>query len=187
MKIKAKIIIAGVLAGFIAFPAIALGGSFVSSLIQGKTVDQAIRILAEQMDALIGRVEVVETKQVEQEKNVLELQNIINQQKALIEQLQLSQKNNETQIIKNTECREKYEIFQEALKIWACTPGTKWWVAGQEEGTIDALMACLRNRISEKPWLEDPSGGSSEDGYIDKLDRLNVLNAQYKSAKVTCN
>jgi len=67
MKEKIKTILIGVLIGLIALPAITFGGSFVSSLIQGKTVEEAIQILAEQIDILIGRVEVVETKQAELE------------------------------------------------------------------------------------------------------------------------
>jgi hypothetical protein len=67
MKEKIKIILIGVLIGLIALPTITFGGSFVSSLIQGKTVEEAIQILAEQIDILIGRVEVVETKQAELE------------------------------------------------------------------------------------------------------------------------
>jgi len=67
VKEKIKHILIGILIGLIALPTITFGGSFVSSLIQGKTVEEAIQILAEQLDALIGRVEVVETKQVKQQ------------------------------------------------------------------------------------------------------------------------
>ena len=63
MKPKIKPILTGILIGIIAFPTITLGGTFVSSLIQGKTVEEAAQILAEQIDSLIGRVEVLETKQ----------------------------------------------------------------------------------------------------------------------------
>jgi len=73
MKEKIKKILLGVLIGFIAFPTITLGGTFVSSLIQGKTVEEAIQILAEQIDALIGRVEKIETTQTQQEQIISEL------------------------------------------------------------------------------------------------------------------
>ncbi len=102
---KTKIIIVGILVGFIAFPAIALGGSFVSSLIQGKTVEQAIQILVEQTDALIGRVEVVETKQGEQEEKTKEMQSTIDQQKTLIDQLQ-------SRISANKACSDMYRYFK---------------------------------------------------------------------------
>ena len=62
MKEKIKYIIIGLLVGFILFPTIALGGTFVSSLIQGKGVKEAINILAEQIDSLIGRVIALENK-----------------------------------------------------------------------------------------------------------------------------
>ncbi|MEO0118692.1 MAG: hypothetical protein ABIK66_06180, partial [candidate division WOR-3 bacterium] len=63
MKEKIKTILIGVLIGIIAFPTLTLGGTFVVSLIQGKSVEEAIQILAEQIDALIGRVEILEVKQ----------------------------------------------------------------------------------------------------------------------------
>lgn len=83
MKTYQKTLI-GVLVGIVAFPSIGLGGSFVVSLIHGKTPAEAVQILAEQLDSLIGRVEVVETKQTEQGQTVSELQSIIDQQEALI-------------------------------------------------------------------------------------------------------
>jgi len=58
---KAKYILVGILIGIIAFPTITLGGTFIVSLIQGKTVEEAVYILAEQIDLLIGRVEVLES------------------------------------------------------------------------------------------------------------------------------
>ena len=61
------------LIGFIAFPTITLGGTFVSSLIQGKTVEEAVHILAQQIDSLIGRVEVLETKQAETDVSIEDL------------------------------------------------------------------------------------------------------------------
>ena len=63
MKEKIKLIILGTLIGIIAFPTISLGGTFVSSLIQGKTVQEAVQILATQIDSLIGRVERIEEDQ----------------------------------------------------------------------------------------------------------------------------
>lgn len=56
--------------GFVAFPTITLGSTFVSSLIQGKSVPEAIQVLAEQIDNLLGRVAVLETKQTETTQNI---------------------------------------------------------------------------------------------------------------------
>lgn len=78
MKEKNKIILIGASIGLIAFPTITLGGTFVSSLIQGKTVEEAVQILAEQLDALIGRVETLENKQSEQQK-MIDRQNAYNE------------------------------------------------------------------------------------------------------------
>jgi len=74
MKAKLKSILGGILIGLIAFPTFTLGGTFVVSLIQGKSVKEAIQILAEQIDALIGRVEIIEIKQIKQEQTTQELQ-----------------------------------------------------------------------------------------------------------------
>jgi len=62
MKKQIKRIISGILIGIVAFPTITLGGTFVSSLIQGKTVEEAIQILVTQIDSLIGRVTTLETR-----------------------------------------------------------------------------------------------------------------------------
>ena len=62
-NMKTKQIVISVIVGLLAFPTITLGGTFVSSLIQGKTVDEAVQILATQLDSLIGRVEVLENQQ----------------------------------------------------------------------------------------------------------------------------
>lgn len=62
MKEKIKYVIVGLLIGFILFPTVTLGGTFVSSLIQGKSVPEAIEILTQQIESLIGRVTALETK-----------------------------------------------------------------------------------------------------------------------------
>jgi uncharacterized coiled-coil protein SlyX len=73
MKEKIKKTMLIIIIGILILPVVTLGGSFTVSLIQGKTVEEAIQILAEQIDVLTGRVEVVETKQSEQEKSIEEL------------------------------------------------------------------------------------------------------------------
>lgn len=83
MKEKIKNIFIGILIGLIAFPTFTLGGIFVVSLIQGKSVEEAVQILAEQIDVLIGRIEKGEEKQqviqtqlekVEEEKQLIQAQ-----------------------------------------------------------------------------------------------------------------
>lgn len=70
MNNKTKYIIIGVIIGIITLPTLTFGSTFVSALIQGKTVEEAVQILAEQMDSLIGRIGVLETRQLEQERLV---------------------------------------------------------------------------------------------------------------------
>lgn len=83
MNGKVKFILIGALIGLISFPAITLGGTFVSSLIQGKTVEEAVQILAEQIDSLVGRVEVVETKQAELDAKQTEQESKLSEQERL--------------------------------------------------------------------------------------------------------
>lgn len=52
-----------VLVAIFALPTVAMGGSFVSSLIQGKSPSEAIVILGEQLDLLFGRISTLETEQ----------------------------------------------------------------------------------------------------------------------------
>lgn len=50
---------------FLGLPSVSLAGSFVVSLIQGKTPAEAVQIIAEQVDSLLGRVDTLEAKQSE--------------------------------------------------------------------------------------------------------------------------
>jgi chromosome segregation ATPase len=54
----------------ISLPAIALGGSFTSSLIQGKSPAESIDILASQIDAIFGRVEHIENQQSQSDEKI---------------------------------------------------------------------------------------------------------------------
>jgi hypothetical protein len=55
-----KKIIIGIIIGFISFPTITLGGTFIASLISGKSTKDAVQILVGQVDSLIGRVGTLE-------------------------------------------------------------------------------------------------------------------------------
>lgn len=67
-KISISILI--ILVIILALPTIVLGSTFISSLIQGKSVPEAIQILAERIQSLAGRVEKVENRQTEQDKEI---------------------------------------------------------------------------------------------------------------------
>src|SRR3989339_150109 len=70
MNKKIKYIIIAVLVLFVGLPAIAMGSSITNSLIHGKSIPEAIEILSTQIDSLISRVEILETKQIEQERTI---------------------------------------------------------------------------------------------------------------------
>ena len=55
---------------FLAIPTVSLGGTFVVSLIQGKTVEEAVQILANQLDTVLDRLGVVESRQSDLEKRI---------------------------------------------------------------------------------------------------------------------
>ena len=112
MKTYQKTLVS-ILIGLIAFPTITLGGSFVVNLIQGKTPAEAVQILAEQMDVLIGRVEVVETEQetlkdsqAAQEETIRRLQEIVDQQKARIAKEETCRKRDKYQ-----EAKDKIDYY----------------------------------------------------------------------------
>lgn len=67
MKLKIFVITLAVIVGL---PVVALGSSFTVSLIQGKTPTEAVQILAEQIDSLLGRVENLETQQAQTSEDV---------------------------------------------------------------------------------------------------------------------
>jgi hypothetical protein len=74
-KVFMKFHIFGIVLGAIlAVPTIVLGGSVVSSLIQGKAPSEAISILGEQLDGLFGRVSETETKQIELDTRIEKLE-----------------------------------------------------------------------------------------------------------------
>lgn len=90
MKEKIKKILIGIIIGVFIFPTITLGGSFTISLIQGKSVEEAVQILAEQIDSLIGKVEVLEIKQISQEQTLGEQEQTLEELQGIIEQQQVA-------------------------------------------------------------------------------------------------
>lgn len=152
MKEKIKSILIGVLIGFIALPIITFGGSFVSSLIQGKTVEEAVQILAEQIDILIGRVEIIEIKQTGQEKNIGELQT-------------------ELFSIKNKEVCDKLKYFEDRIQSF------KNAIPEIEKGQIAYINQCqpYLATIPQKCWdipndkLVNPTTLLPDPGGINRL------------------
>ncbi len=65
------------LIGIVGLPTIALGGSLTTSLVQGKTPEEAVRVLAEQIDTVLAKLELVENRQVELEEAVMNVENTV--------------------------------------------------------------------------------------------------------------
>jgi len=107
MKTTTKVLIS-FLIGIIVFPTFTLGGTFVYSLIQGKTVEEAVQILTRQMDVLIGRVGVVEDKQAVQEAKITELEE---QKEEMKEQIQEEMVRQDTQQVNEELCRDANRLL----------------------------------------------------------------------------
>lgn len=113
-KLKIGIITLIILIGI---PAIVFGSSFTNSLIQGKTPKEAIKIIANQLDSLIGRTIVMEEKQSDlensQNETDLTIDQIIKENSELKAQI-LEQKNRvdtqEQQRQNDIRCAELYGI-----------------------------------------------------------------------------
>ena len=172
MKSYQKILIS-VFIGLIAFPAIGLGSSIVVSLIQGKTPAEAVHILAEQIDSLVGRVEVVETNQEEQEQTTSNIQSvvdqqqdIINQQKDLIEELQLLQQDSQTQISKEEACRKSNELLITIKETCGIIP-------------FPGIDECITKRINY--YIE-----TNMDSELNTANKLKELKPQYLELKQEC-
>ena len=145
--------------GVFALPTIALGSSFTVSLIQGKTVEEAVQILAEQIDYLTGRVEIVETKQTEMETEHAEVKTKQTEQEQTISELQ-------SHLAKEKACREADKLLiqiKETCGIFSF-PG------------IDECIARRRQFYSENHLQKE----------IDRANIMLELKPLYLSAKAEC-
>jgi len=166
MKTYQKTLIS-VLIGLISFPVIALGSSFTVSLIQGKTPAEAVQILAEQMDILIGRVETVEVKQNEQEQITSDIQSIVNQQQNIIDQQRQTIENQQSLIDREKACRKANELLIEIKEACGITP-----FPGMDE--------CITKRIN---WYTETNNPFE----INSANRLKELKSQYLELRQNCN
>lgn len=75
----------------IVFPISVLGATFFNQLIQGKTPREAIEFLAEQIESLIGKTEIIEEKQGDLENSInennLDIDNLKEENQRLKEQI----------------------------------------------------------------------------------------------------
>lgn len=70
-------IVAWVIGVAVAVPTVTLGSSFTLSLIQGRTPEEAIQILGEQIDAALVRLNFIEEKQIELEETIVAVEETV--------------------------------------------------------------------------------------------------------------
>ena len=133
----------GIIVGLLAFPTLSLGGTFVVSLIQGKTVDEAIQILAKQIDTLIGRVEVIENKQAEQDETLNQQQQLIQQQQETINKLDQGELKRKAGIIEQVN-NLNTQITEETSRKNQCLGGSAYMAPGSDGATLSDPNNCLR-------------------------------------------
>jgi len=134
MKLYKKIIL-GIGIVVIATPTLAMSGSLMGSLIEGKTPAEAVQILADQIDLVLPRIETIEVKQAQQDEvlnktqEAVELENekvnlledVIAEQEAEKQeqqrQINILQQTIEERIIEDREEKEKETAIQEAFNL----------------------------------------------------------------------
>jgi len=201
MNHKAKKILSGVVIGVFAIPTIALGGSVTISLIQGKSVPEAIQILAQQIDSLVARVEVLETeqssfgeqqevlegKQAKQEQIIQELETAITQQKAErqaeLEQGKICQ---EYEDLLRTTPRMTYyhDLKGNLIPIWKDIKGEyRDPIPG-----VDAFIAKAQERLPlYPPGLKFRNGDLYRERLEERLEKALQQKPLLESAYKNCN
>ena len=118
-----KYILISVLITIISIPTIAIGGSFVSSLIVGKTPSEAVEIIAEQLDIVIGRTNIIEGVQTNQEESIATVENKQSEQDQTISNLQ-NNINEQGQIISEQEAtiNQQQQDIQTIKEDTSCLP-----------------------------------------------------------------
>lgn len=181
MKAKIKSILIGILIGVIAFPVIAIGGSFTVSLIQGKTVGEAIQILAEQIDFLTGRVEVIETKQEVQKQKTGIIETKQTEQEQTAQELQ-------EKLAKEKACNEYNRISAEIKNTCGTRPypginGCIWYREYLYFVYSDPTLVMIQvneGNMTEAYWQEEA------EKELKKLNELKDLKTQYLNVAEEC-
>lgn len=115
-----KSLLAGIAIGAVSLPVIAGGSSFVASLIQGKTPEEAVVVLADQMDILIGRVDIIESNQANLTQSVSNISSTTAEQEQAILNLQSTNLELEAKLIKEESCRKRdtYQKTKEKIDYY---------------------------------------------------------------------
>jgi vacuolar-type H+-ATPase subunit I/STV1 len=165
-----KKITAHSLIGIVGLPTIALGGSLTTSLVQGKTPEEAVQVLAEQIDTVLARLELVESRQVELEEAVTNVENTVastsEAQKATEEALEgtsseIDQLRTELEKEREKDAQEAFSQRCEDLK-WAKGLGgkitiDKAYLDAVAKTTSDNLLSQLKNdyEYEVNDYIED--------------------------------
>ena len=162
-----KKLIVVILVIFFGIPSVSLGGSFVVSLIQGKTPAEAIQIIAEQFDVLFSRVQTLETQQTETNQNIEQTNLEIERLKLENENLRLKNEN----LSKETERVSKQVIENEKAidVVKKCEALEKPRVCAQNG--IE-----LANKQINSP---DLSSSATFDEVISVIDKVSYLNGSW--------
>lgn len=194
MKPKIKPILIGVLIGVVAFPTIAIGGSFTVSLIQGKSIPEAIQILAQQIDSLIGRVETLENRADKEEacreaNEIRSISSIYNDIFNTKQKLELAE--SEEQISELQAYLEKFQELKvekikkigiceqldssQLIKREACERAN--WIERKLEQELLSQLRQYENSIEDYEMLCSPTHEGIE-AYCNKLLENNVYENQ---------
>ena len=164
-----KKIIIGLAIALIGVPTVAMAGSVTVSLIQGKTPAEAVLILAEQLDVLMGRVDQIEGTQVQIQADVDMLEETADQ---LFEQMQSENVLLREKIVEQEKKRQNNEYCEELSKIGSQYLPTKQHIkelyenlVAQNQSTFeDDYEAHKQNGakvLSEKEYREQWEGARS--------------------------
>ncbi len=173
-KIKKIVFIVAVIAMVI--PTVATAGSISISLIKGKSIPEAINILATQIDSIFGRVEEIEQKQILQEKNIEEMEKVINEQK---EALQNQQKIAENQQEIIDDLKEEQEDLQGEVELELNNyPSMNSWINDYWDEPDSSIQAGEPGAPKQTPRLQ-----SNE--IPEEAVRLNISDAGFSPNEFT--
>lgn len=142
---------------FLGVPSVSLGGSFVVSLIQGKTPSEAVQIIAEQMDSIIGRVQTLETKQVETSQNIKQTNLEIERLKLENQNLKLRNDNLEKESALTSSKQSEQicqTLFADVPKIYFPVYGENYDIKANIVRYYELNKFIVDNRIDDKWSLE---------------------------------
>jgi len=143
---KYKIILI-VLALIVGFPTVALGGSFTVSLIQGKTPAEAVQIIAEQMDSLFGRVESLETQQIQTNESIDATQLEIERLKLENENLRLEAAKTTRQVGENETAIKTVPACEKLYKTLTCARGAVATYSAMTNAPVISSSASLEEVV----------------------------------------